>query len=268
MVSPLSTMVLGVLMCACESVRALSGPARPLSGRAGRVALKASAESWETSGTSRRGALGGLAAVGAATLATRPAVGAEATIFEPAKGSLAGRTIVITGGNTGLGLESAARLAAAGADVVATGRTAAKARFAEEEVLRRTGKAIRGVELDLGDLGSVKSFPTRLKGANVKKIDVLMENAGVMAIPEKLTTSNGFERQIGVNHLGHFALTSALMPLLEAAGAFRVVVVSSSATAGASRHTRRRSFRGLGPRASERVLPFLPRRGRARSHER
>ena len=104
----------------------------------------------------------------------------------------------------------------------------------------------------------MKSFPTRLKGANVKKIDVLMENAGVMAIPEKLTTSNGFERQIGVNHLGHFALTSALMPLLEAAGAFRVVVVSSSATAGASRHTRRRSFRGLGPRASERSRPSLP----------
>ncbi|EGB13050.1 hypothetical protein AURANDRAFT_4152, partial [Aureococcus anophagefferens] len=152
----------------------------------------------------------------------------------PPAASLRGRTIVITGANTGLGLESAARLAEAGADVVATARTAGKAAYAVDEVARRTGKTIRAVELDLGDLKSVSSFPARLP-KDVTKVDVLMENAGVMAIPDKLSTRDGFERQIGVNHLGHFALTAAMMPLLEKAPTFRVIAVSSSANFGASK---------------------------------
>lgn len=184
-------------------------------------------------GVDRRDALRGLAAAGVASRSA-PAPAAAPEIFAPPPASLAGRTILITGANTGLGLESAARLAEAGADVVATARTAAKARSAVDEVARRTGKTIRAVELDLGDLKSVQSFPQRLP-KDVRKIDVLLENAGVMAIPEKLTTADGFERQIGVNHLGHFALTAALLPLLEKAGEFRVVAVSSSANFGASK---------------------------------
>ena len=267
----------------------------------------------------------------------------------------------VAGANSGLGLETAARLAAAGADVVATARTDAKAKAAVAAVKEQTGVTITGVALDLADLSSVKSLPSRLPA---KKIDVLVENAGVMAIPERLTTrdgaaprrnlnalgsrrrdddaargssaarrgpaaaatwifrgrgrersttradedrraraverksslgrcglkdsaaavaptprlchvdiprarngsrpnrtkiidvaverkrcglrrtlrrggtargprtgppATGFERQIGVNHLGHFALVAALLPLLEKAGTFRVVAVSSSA---------------------------------------
>lgn len=149
-------------------------------------------------------------------------------VFAPTPGSLDGRTVLITGANTGLGLESAARLAAAGADVVVTARTDAKAQQAVDEIERRTGRRVAGVSLDLADLESVKTLPTRLP-KSVSKIDVLMENAGVMAIPERLTTKDGFERQIGVNHLGHYALVASLLPLLEKSKAFRIVAVSSSA---------------------------------------
>jgi len=174
---------------------------------------------------SRRTALGGLTTTVVAQ-PFQPAVAAGDDIFRPAAGSLAGRTVVVTGANSGLGLETAARLAAAGADVVATARTDAKAKAAVAAVKEQTGVTITGVALDLADLSSVKSLPSRLPA---KKIDVLVENAGVMAIPERLTTRDGFERQIGVNHLGHFALVAALLPLLEKAGTFRVVAVSSSA---------------------------------------
>ena len=149
-------------------------------------------------------------------------------VFAPAPGSLAGRTVLITGANSGLGLESAARLAAAGADVVATARTDAKAQQAVNEIEKRTGRKVAGVALDLADLKSVKSLPSRLP-KSVSKIDVLMENAGVMAIPERLATKDGFERQIGVNHLGHYALVASLLPLLEKSSAFRIVAVSSDA---------------------------------------
>lgn len=149
-------------------------------------------------------------------------------VFAPAPGSLDGRTVLITGANTGLGLESAARLAAAGADVVVTARTDAKAQQTVAEIERRTGRRVAGVSLDLADLESVKTLPTRLP-KSVSKIDVLLENAGVMAIPERLTTKDGFERQIGVNHLGHYALVASLLPLLEKSKAFRIVAVSSSA---------------------------------------
>ena len=149
-------------------------------------------------------------------------------VFAPAPGSLAGRTVLITGANSGLGLESAARLAAAGADVVATARTDAKAQQAVNEIEKRTGRKVSGVALDLADLKSVKSLPSRLP-KSVSKIDVLMENAGVMAIPERLATKDGFERQIGVNHLGHYALVASLLPLLEKSSAFRIVAVSSDA---------------------------------------
>ena len=117
---------------------------------------------------------------------------AKTRVFAPAPGSLAGRTVLITGANSGLGLESAARLAAAGADVVATARTDAKAQQAVNEIEKRTGRKVSGVALDLADLKSVKSLPSRLP-KSVSKIDVLMENAGVMAIPERLATKDGLK---------------------------------------------------------------------------
>ena len=159
--------------------------------------------------------------------------------FMPQSQSLQGKVIVITGGNTGLGLESGKRLAATGATIVLTSRNPTKGEKAvqsvKDYVLEQTGKQnnnIYTVPLDLCDLESVKRFPELLKGSNALKdssyIDVLMNNAGVMAVPSLQITKDGFEKTFQSNHLGHFALTGALLPLLNPQGS-RVVNVSSMA---------------------------------------
>lgn len=157
-------------------------------------------------------------------------------VYRPAAGSLVGKTVLITGANTGLGLESAKRLLAAGARVVVTARTQAKvdATVAKLQGAEAAGGGkATGAVLDLASLASVKSFPARLETATGSKnvaLDVLLNNAGVMAIPERLPTDDGFERTVGVNHLGHFALTGVLLPSLKRArNGFRVVTVSSEA---------------------------------------
>jgi retinol dehydrogenase-14 len=146
---------------------------------------------------------------------------------------MAGKTVLITGANTGLGLESALRLKRAGATVIVTARSPAKVAqtVAKLDADSPSGRAV-GVELDLASLESIKGFPARLVTVTRRDqpIDVLLCNAGVMAIPERLPTADGFERTVGVNHLGHFALTAELLPFLERAPAgFRVVTVSSEA---------------------------------------
>lgn len=170
----------------------------------------------------------------AAALAVAPPVrAAEPLVYKPAQGSMDGSTVLITGANTGLGLESAKRLAAAGATIIATARSQAKADGAAKDVAAAAPDAkVFGIELDLADLASVKSFPQRLRTAvgSDASIDVLLNNAGVMAIPERLETSDGFERTVGVNHLGHYALVATLLPFLKkAANGFRIVNVSSDA---------------------------------------
>lgn len=175
---------------------------------------------------------------GAAAAVLLPPAAARAVspaVFTPAPGSLTERTVLITGANAGLGLESAKRLAAGGANVIVTARTEAKAKQTVADVIAYAGPSshVVGAVLDLANLESIKSFPKRLQaqlgGADLS-LDVLMNNAGVMAIPERLSTDDGFERQLGVNHLGHFALTAALLPALQRAqNGFRVVVVSSDA---------------------------------------
>jgi len=158
---------------------------------------------------------------------------ATADLFTPAPGSLAGKTVLITGANTGLGLESAKRLAAGGARIIVTARSKEKADKAAASVRSSVADAnVVGVTLDLASLASVKSLPERLQSVlgDAGAIDVLLNNAGVMAIPERLATEDGFEKTIGVNHLGHFALVAALLPSLErASNGFRVVTVSSDA---------------------------------------
>jgi len=141
--------------------------------------------------SSRRSVLGGAAAASGAAAAlallpTSPAFAASSGVYKPAAGSLEGTTIFITGANTGLGLESAKRLAAAGGSVVVSARTQAKAEQAAKEV---GGKTI-GIELDLADLRSVKSLPARLEAAlgGTPTIDVLMNNAGVMAVRKRVST--------------------------------------------------------------------------------
>jgi NAD(P)-dependent dehydrogenase (short-subunit alcohol dehydrogenase family) len=130
--------------------------------------------------------------------------------------SLDGRTFVVTGANSGIGLVAARALGRAGARVVLAVRDVAKGRDAAESMQGET--EVR--QLDLADLASVRAFADAWDGP----IDVLINNAGVMAIPEK-RTADGFEMQIGTNHLGHFALTNLLLPRI----GDRVVSVSSGA---------------------------------------
>jgi NAD(P)-dependent dehydrogenase (short-subunit alcohol dehydrogenase family) len=137
-----------------------------------------------------------------------------------------GRTVLITGANSGLGLRSAEALAAAGATVLMACRNAEKAAVAQEQVAAKaTGPAPEVVRLDLSDLDDVAACAERLAG-QLDHVDVLMNNAGVMAVP-LARTPQGFEMQMGTNHLGHFALTGRLLPLLLRADAPRVVTVSS-----------------------------------------
>ncbi|MYV91754.1 oxidoreductase [Streptomyces sp. SID1034] len=135
-----------------------------------------------------------------------------------------GRTAVVTGANSGIGLVTARELARRGARVVLACRSEARGREAEERVRSEVPDARAEFRpLDLADLGSVRDFAAELP---YERLDLLINNAGVMALPYG-RTADGFETQFGVNHLGHFALTGLLLPRLRAAGAARVVSVSS-----------------------------------------
>jgi protochlorophyllide reductase len=135
--------------------------------------------------------------------------------------SLEGRTAVVTGANAGLGLESARLLAGAGARVLMACRNRAKAEAAAE----RVGSGAEIVDLDLASLDSVAAAARDIEG-RTDRLDILLNNAGLMAI-DRSTTADGFEMQFGVNHLGHFALTAHLAPLIKATPGARVVNVSS-----------------------------------------
>jgi NAD(P)-dependent dehydrogenase (short-subunit alcohol dehydrogenase family) len=139
-----------------------------------------------------------------------------------------GRTAVVTGANGGLGLETARALAAAGADVVMAARNQQRASEAKGQIQVTVPDAkLTIVELDLGSLDSVKAAAEQILSAH-QTIDLLVNNAGVMGIPERRTV-DGFEMQLGVDHLGHFALTARLLPALLGAQAARIVTVTSSA---------------------------------------
>jgi NAD(P)-dependent dehydrogenase (short-subunit alcohol dehydrogenase family) len=141
---------------------------------------------------------------------------------------LNGRTVVVTGANSGLGLRTSEALAGAGARVLLACRNASKAAAALDAVrAAATGPAPEVVALDLSDLASVQAAASTIDGL-VDRLDVLVNNAGVMAVP-KATTADGFELQFGTNHLGHFALTGHLLPTLLRAPEPRVVSVSSNA---------------------------------------
>jgi NAD(P)-dependent dehydrogenase (short-subunit alcohol dehydrogenase family) len=137
-----------------------------------------------------------------------------------------GRTAVVTGANSGIGLHTAAALAAAGANVTMACRNLAKANSAAE-VIRRAhpGAKLEVSELDLASLASVAKFSSAWHGP----LDLLVNNAGVMWPQTWMATQDGFELQFGTNHLGHFALTGGLLPALLAADEPRVVTVSSIA---------------------------------------
>ncbi|OBI47361.1 SDR family oxidoreductase [Mycobacterium sp. E787] len=142
---------------------------------------------------------------------------------------LSGRFAVVTGANSGLGLGLAKRLATAGADVVLAVRCRTKGEAAIAEIRRAAPAAKLAIRhLDLSSLKSVAALGDELT-AQGRPIDILINNAGVMTPPQRLETRDGFELQFGTNHLGHFALTGRLLPLLRAARGARVVTVSSIA---------------------------------------
>lgn len=137
-------------------------------------------------------------------------------------GDLHGRTAVVTGGNSGIGAEVARELAVHGARVVIACRDLARG----DETARKIGSpAVEVVELDLASMKSVRTLAERWSGP----LDLLINNAGVMAPPKRLYTEDGFELQFGTNHLGHFVLTGLLLPALLDAPAPRVVTVASMA---------------------------------------
>jgi NAD(P)-dependent dehydrogenase (short-subunit alcohol dehydrogenase family) len=147
---------------------------------------------------------------------------------------LSGRTAVVTGANGGLGLQTALALAGAGAHVVLAARDAVKTAAAEERIrVSHPSASLEVVPLDLGDLSTVAAA-ARSVLARHERVNLLVNNAGVMAMPRR-TTADGFEEQFGVNHLGHWALTAHLLPALLRAPAARVVTVTSTA-----RHRARR----------------------------
>lgn len=142
---------------------------------------------------------------------------------------LSGKLAVVTGANSGLGLGLATRLAAAGADVTMAIRNRAKGEAAAEEIRAAVPAAKLAIKsLDLSSLASVKALGNELN-AEGRPIDILINNAGIMQPPQRETTADGFELQFGCNHLGHFALTAHVLPLLRAAGGARVTSLSSSA---------------------------------------
>lgn len=141
---------------------------------------------------------------------------------------LKGKVILVTGGNIGLGYESVKMLSAKGAEVILACRNMTKGEYAKSKILQKYKSAkIEVLKLDLASLDSIRKFSELVK-SKYSKLDILINNAGVMWCPYKKTTDN-FELQLGTNHLGHFALTGLLFDLLKKTKNSRIVNISSGA---------------------------------------
>lgn len=139
---------------------------------------------------------------------------------------LQGKTFLVTGANSGIGLEAVKRFAANGAEIIMACRNPEKAETAAQEIRTQAPSArLEIMTLDLADLSSISEFADAVK-CRFGKVDVLLNNAGLMAPPLQ-RTHDGFEMQFGTNHLGHFALTGQLLPVLEAAPSPRIVQITS-----------------------------------------
>ena len=142
--------------------------------------------------------------------------------------SLSDKTIIVTGGNSGLGFESSAFFASKGAKVIIAARSKEKGAKAKSDIVSMYPDAkIEVLPLDLESLASIKKFSELVK-SNHDHIDILMNNAGIMLVPFGLT-EDGFEKQFGVNHLGHFALTARLFDLIKKGTNPRIINISSQA---------------------------------------
>jgi len=140
-----------------------------------------------------------------------------------------GHIFLITGGTSGMGYEDAQALAAAGAQVVIAARNPQRGQEAIDRIKQRTPDAqVRFEAVDLADLSSVRALARRL-GTTLPRLDGLINNAAIMAPPERSTSADGFEMQFATNYAGHFVLTAELLPLLRKSQSPRVVTVSSIA---------------------------------------
>jgi NAD(P)-dependent dehydrogenase (short-subunit alcohol dehydrogenase family) len=145
---------------------------------------------------------------------------------------MAGKVVVITGGNAGIGKEAAVGLAGLGARVVITSRNEERGRSAQKEIADRSGSdSVEVMSLDLASFTSIRSFAADVLD-RFDHVDVLVNNAGLI-LRRRAETRDGFEETFGVNHLGHFLLTDLLLERLRAGAPARVVVVSSDAHKGA-----------------------------------
>src|ERR1700761_1790401 len=156
---------------------------------------------------------------------SRPPFGVSSTAAEVIDGvDLSGRRVVVTGGASGLGAETARALAAAGAQGTLAVRDPSAGRSTADAITTATGRrTVHDRPLDLSDLGSVAAFAASWDGP----LDVLVNNAGVMALPQLQHSAAGSEMQFAINHLGHFALAVGLHDALAATGGARIVSVSS-----------------------------------------
>jgi NAD(P)-dependent dehydrogenase (short-subunit alcohol dehydrogenase family) len=147
-----------------------------------------------------------------------------------------GRLAMITGANSGIGYQAARYLARAGATVILACRNADKGEAARAKIAAANPAANVQVRiLDVADLDSVRRFAAEFLSEG-RPLDLLINNAGVMALPARRTTPQGFEMQFGTNHLGHFALTGLLLPALLGQAGSRVVTVASIAHKGGTLH--------------------------------
>ena len=143
-------------------------------------------------------------------------------------GNLDGKVVVVTGGNSGLGFETVKVLAAKGAEVIMASRNESKANAAITKIKAENASAnVVFIAIDMANLNSIKAF-SEIFHERYDRLDILMNNAGVMAIPHR-KTADGFEMQLGTNHLGHFALTGLLLDRLLSTPGSRVVSTTSVA---------------------------------------
>ncbi|MGJ4730616.1 SDR family oxidoreductase [Luteimonas sp. SDU101] len=180
---------------------------------------------------SRRGlaalALGGLLQFGNALAQSAPEPGWTPADM-PAQD---GRIFLVTGGTSGMGYEDAKALAAAGAQVVIAARNPERGQESIARIRKDHPRAqVRFEPVDLADLASVRALGERLR-ASLPRLDGLINNAAIMAPPERSVSADGFEAQLATNYIGHFALTAELLPLLRRSEAPRVVTLSSIAAA-------------------------------------
>lgn len=176
--------------------------------------------------------------------------------------TLQGKTVLITGGNTGIGRATAVGLARLGADVTITSRDVAKGEAAVAEIRRESGSdAVEMMRLDLASLADVRRFAAEYLAAH-PRLDILINNAGI-TLTARTETVDGFETTFGVNHLGHFLLTNLLLDRLKASAPSRIVVLASDAHRGALRGLdfddlqSRRSYSGMGSYCKSKLANIL-----------